>query len=68
MFPKNWSLERIQEEVAWVYEQSLQNKNMIRKESTPISFGKIEGETTAGFKIIVEYDTNGKIMNSYPKL
>ena len=68
MFPKNWSLERIQEEVAWVYEKAKNNSDIIKQIATPNNFGKIEGETTAGFKILLEIDIKGNIMNAYPKL
>ncbi len=68
MFPKNWTYERIREEVAWVYEKAQSNDELIIKKPTLNNFGKIEGETTTGFKIIIEVDHNGKIMNAYPKL
>ena len=54
--------------MAWVYEKAKTNNDMIKQISTPNNFGKIEGETTAGFKILLEIDINGNIMNAYPKI
>jgi len=68
MFPRNWDLTRIKEEVAFVYEVAQKNSSMIKVEATTTAFGKIEGNTSNGFKILIEVDINGNIMNSYPKL
>lgn len=68
MFPKNWDLQRIKEEIAYVYELAQKDKNLIKIESTKTTFGKIEGNTTSSFKIVIEFDINRNIMNSYPKL
>ena len=63
MFPKNWSKERIQEEVAFVYE------NTVAKGSTPDVISnsslKYDGLSTSGFKIRIELK-DGKIINAYP--
>ncbi len=68
MFPKNWDINRIQEEVAFVYENAQKNRSSIKQVATNSSFGKIEGESMQGFKILIEVDSKGNIMNAYPKL
>lgn len=66
MFPENWSLERIQEEIAWVYENTtVKGVGKIQKGPTDL-FDKYEDFTTNGFKIRIEVDDLGKIMNVYP--
>ncbi len=66
MFPKNWSKTRIQEEIAWVYENTVV-KNINRKIKGPNDlFNKFEGDTTTGFKVLLEVDDLGKIVNAYP--
>ncbi|WP_170108180.1 EndoU domain-containing protein [Flavobacterium sediminis] len=68
MFPRNWSKERIMEEVAFVYENAQKDASLTKRMATNSNFGKIEGECTNGFKILIEIDINGNIMNAYPKL
>jgi Bacterial EndoU nuclease len=68
MFPKNWSKVRIQEEVAYVYENTVaRGVNQIPKQANDV-FNKFRGQTTEGFEIIIEVDDFGKIINSYPKI
>lgn len=68
MFPKNWDIKRIQEEVAYVYDLAQNERSLIKLEPTAIKFGKIEGETSSGFKILIEIDKHGSIMNACPKI
>ncbi|AWM13589.1 hypothetical protein DI487_06750 [Flavobacterium sediminis] len=66
MFPRNWSKERIMEEVAFVYENTVV-KGVNKKIKSPSDiFNKYEGKTTSGFKIRLEIDDLGNIMNAYP--
>ncbi|MFC6097346.1 EndoU domain-containing protein [Flavobacterium qiangtangense] len=66
IFPKNWSLERIQEEIAFVYENTVaKGVGKLQKGPTDL-FDKYENFTTNGFKIRIEVDDLGNIMNAYP--
>ena len=68
IFPRNWSKLRVQEEIAYVYDKAIKNRNLIIIEPSDLNFGKIEAECTAGFKIIIEIDVNYNIINAYPKI
>ncbi|REC80577.1 hypothetical protein DRF60_00035 [Chryseobacterium elymi] len=66
MFPKNWDLKRIQEEIAYVYENTVVKRvGQLRRSPTDL-FDKYEALTTNGFKVRIEVDTSGNIMNAYP--
>jgi hypothetical protein len=70
MFPRNWSKERIQEEVAWVYENTVEKSNGFVR--TKVVDGKnihhyLEKSTT-GFDILIEIDDAKNILNAYPYL
>jgi len=66
MFPKNWSLDRIKEEVAFVYENTVV-KGLNKKVRFPDDiFDKYEGETLLGFRIRIEVDELGNIANAFP--
>lgn len=68
MFPRNWSIKRIQEEVALVYENTVaKGLSQIPRQPTDV-FDKYRGASTSGFDIIIETDDFGNIMNAYPKL
>ena len=63
MFPKNWSLERIQEEVAWVYENTVAKGGGFVKENERMSH--YQGLSTN--EIIINITTkDNKIINAYP--
>ncbi|WP_413511564.1 EndoU domain-containing protein [Myroides odoratus] len=68
MFPKNWDLERIQQEVAFVYE------NTVAKDlgEIPRKLGgrlkQYAGKSTNGFNILIEIDDFGNILNAYPNM
>ena len=66
MFPKNWSLERIKEEVAWVYEKAINDSNLIKIKTTTTKLGRMEAECSSGFKIRIEFDMKKNIFNAYP--
>ncbi|SMC46824.1 EndoU nuclease [Moheibacter sediminis] len=68
MFPKNWKLDRIQEEIAYVYENTVaKGIGQLEKKPTDL-FNKFIGESSNGFDILVEVDDVGNIMNAYPYL
>ncbi|MGV7105996.1 EndoU domain-containing protein [Flavobacterium sp. U410] len=67
MFPKNWNITRIQEEVAYVYENTVvKGINIFRNN------GKFDQylftSSDESFKILIEIDNLGNIMNAYPYL
>lgn len=69
MFPKNWSKERIMEEVAWVYENTVAKGVGLNPDSLNKLFKQYKFKDSSGqFDIIIEIDDLGKIMNSYPKI
>jgi hypothetical protein len=63
MFPKNWSKERITEEVAYVYENTVAKGVGFKNEVKSIK--NYEGLTTSGFEIRIQI-LNNKIINSHP--
>ncbi|MBB4806725.1 hypothetical protein HNP38_002021 [Chryseobacterium defluvii] len=69
MFPKNWDIKRIREEIAYVYDNTVA-KNVGQLPSKPNDlFNKYEHFSNDGsFKILIEVDDTGQIMNSYPNL
>lgn len=69
MFPKNWSLERIEEEIALVYEKTFLTGEYKLPRKPDDLFDKYQYfDGTSQFKIIIEVDDLGQIVNSYPKL
>ena len=66
MFPKNWSEQRIKEEIAFVYENTFIKNSGKKVRLTTDKFDKFEGLTTTGFNIRIEVDELGNIMNAYP--
>jgi hypothetical protein len=67
MFPKNWDLNRISNEVARVYENTVA-KGLPAFDSTG-KFTKYRFFTSDGkFKILIEVDDLGNIMNAYPHI
>jgi len=63
MFPKNWSLERIKEEVAFVYENTVV-KGVIPRHLSDNTL-TYDGVSSTGFKIRIQMK-NGKIINTHP--
>jgi hypothetical protein len=69
MFPKNWSIERIREEVAWVYKNTVVKNVGLNPESINKIFKQYKFKDSSGqFDIIIEIDDLGNIMNAYPKI
>ena len=63
MFPKNWSLERIKEEIAFVYENTVAKEKGFKKTINGIS--NFEGLSTNGFEIRIQIK-GGIIINGHP--
>ncbi|GAB0155188.1 hypothetical protein CHRYSEOSP005_04480 [Chryseobacterium sp. Alg-005] len=68
MFPKNWDLKRIQEEIAYVCENTVTKGNGQLPKSPNHKFNQFQSESTVGFDILIEVDDAGNIMNAYPKI
>ncbi len=67
MFPKNWDVKRIQEEIAYVYENTVAKGGAIYDDTG--KFMKYRYYSSDGtFKILIEVDDSGTIMNAYPHL
>ncbi|WP_299105594.1 EndoU domain-containing protein [uncultured Tenacibaculum sp.] len=66
MFPKNWNEQRVKEEIAFVYENTFIKGVNKRPSQHADKFDKFEGLSTSGFKIRIEIDKSGNIMNAYP--
>ena len=65
MFPKNWSLERIQEEIAFVYENTVaKGEGFLRKNN---GIEEFEGLSSNGFKIKIQIN-DGKVINAFPNI
>lgn len=67
IFPKNWNLERIQQEVAFVYENTVARGLGKRPKSVDDVLEKYIGECTSEFDILIEVDEFNRIVNAYPK-
>jgi hypothetical protein len=62
MFPKNWDITRVKQEIALVYEQMV-------KEGVELKFtnNKYKKRCSTGtFEIRIEVDNLGNITNAYP--
>ncbi|MGN7865233.1 EndoU domain-containing protein [Chryseobacterium sp. 22458] len=69
MFPKNWDLKRIQEEIAYVYENTVVKGQGINPASLGKKFKQYKFKDSSGrFDILIEVDDAGNIMNAYPLL
>lgn len=69
MFPRNWSKERIQEEVAWVYESTVaKSDGFVRTKVNEdgMIIHQYLGKSTTGFDILIELDEAKNIINAYP--
>lgn len=69
MFPRNWSKERIQEEVAWVYENTVaKSDGFVRTKVNEdgMIIHQYLGKSTTGFDILIELDEAKNIINAYP--
>ncbi|PWW29977.1 EndoU domain-containing protein [Chryseobacterium sp. AG844] len=69
MFPKNWDLKRIQEEIAYVYENTVVKGQGVNPASLGKKFKQYKFKDSSGrFDILIEVDDAGNIMNAYPLL
>lgn len=63
MFPKNWTLKRIQQEIAFVYENTVLKRKGLTYTKKGIS--NYEGLCSEGFKVRIQIKEN-KIINAHP--
>lgn len=65
MFPKNWDIKRVKEEIAMVYDAMIKsgryNELKVRKSPQFVGY-----DSSSRFKILIEFDINGNITNAYP--
>jgi hypothetical protein len=67
MFPRNWSLERIRQEVAFVYENTVAKGKGLNPESVTKKFKQYKFKNSSNnFDILIEVDDLDNIMNAYP--
>ena len=63
IFPPNWDLQRVKEEVAWVYENTAAKGKGLKTKKGDIS--NFEGISTNGFEIRIQIK-DGNIINAHP--
>ena len=61
MFPKNWDIAKVKQEIALVYDQMIESGFELKW-----SINKYTGKSTNGFDILIEVDKAGNIKNAYP--
>lgn len=62
MFPMNWDIKRVKQEIALVYEDMVESGYTLRFENN-----KWRGfVSNKKFKILIEVDKQGNITNAYP--
>ena len=66
MFPKNWDITRVKEEIAFVYEEMIKSGRRYHPKNTNRDF--ISWNSNKTFKIKIEFDELGNITNAYPWL
>jgi hypothetical protein len=62
MFPKNWNISRVKEEISVIYDKMIRSGKQLRYENDFF----IENNSSGTFKIKIEFDRFGNITNSYP--
>lgn len=62
MFPINWNLDRVKEEIALVYEKTVGKGKELK---LPVN-KFIDFDSTNTFEILIEVDKSGNILNAYP--
>ena len=67
MFPENWNIERVKEEIALVYDKMIDSGvfEQIKNHRTP-SFKSLDSNGI--FEIKIEFDEFGNITNAYPNI
>lgn len=63
-FPKNWSIERVKEEIAYVYEKMIQSGFDLKWENNKFW----HKNSTGTFEILIEVDKLGNLKSAYPKI
>ncbi len=66
MFPINWDLERIQQEVAFVYENTVAKSKGLDIKTLERNIQNYKGKCTSDFDILIQVDRNKNILDSYP--
>ncbi len=66
MFPKNWDLERIQQEVAFVYENTVARSKGLDIKTLYRNIQNYKGKCTSDFDVLIQVDRNKNILDSYP--
>lgn len=62
MFPKNWDITRVKQEIALVYEEMIKSGFELKYSNNKWSFPDSNGK----FIIQIEVDNLGNITNAYP--
>jgi hypothetical protein len=62
MFPKNWDIIRVKEEISLVYDKMIKSGKELKYDNDFF----IENNSIGTFKIKIEFDKFGNITNSYP--
>ncbi|HEX8377693.1 MAG TPA: hypothetical protein VF602_07730 [Pedobacter sp.] len=62
MFPKNWNIQRVKEEIALVYEKTVGAGKQLKWANNKFNFPDSSGR----FEILIEVDNLGNITNAYP--
>lgn len=67
IFPKNWDIKRVREEIAWVYENSVAKGRGLNPDSVTKKFKQYKSKNGNGnFDILIEVDDDLNIINAYP--
>ncbi len=64
MFPENWDLIRVKEEIALVYDEMMKNRKKFHPKSKNRDYISLNSEKT--FKIKIEFDEFSNFTNAYP--
>lgn len=65
MFPKNWNIERVKQEIALVYDEMINSGKFeaLKVRKSP-SYKALD--STGSFWIKIEFDISGNLTNAYP--
>lgn len=61
MFPENWNIQRVKEEIALVYDEMIKTGFELKWENN-----KYFGTSSTGFEIQIEVDKTGNLTNAFP--
>lgn len=62
MFPKNWDIERVKQEIALVYDKMIQEGFKLKWENNKYT----APDSNENFEIQIENDKFGNLTNAYP--